>query len=330
MDALILALGKGYEKAPVMFNQKIQIMKKIYTLILMGILGAAHAQVPNNGFEQTLPDGISLKNWGAYYPIPVSFDPVTGESTSDQIWFDNGQGFSFGVTDCWTGSLAMYISNAFNATTNEAIPGFARLFNDEISETASGWNYGIPIPENTEINILGFDCKFSPMGSDVAIAKLELFDEASELTGFAEIILSQPMWDFQYVYAPVQTVSSNTPVMMHISFGIKNASGNVNWGSSMVVDNVVVNWDMLGTSKNTAGLFKVYPTVSSEKVNIDVTQAGQYELNLTDLSGKTIRKQSVHAASGTLHVDVSALQNGLYLLGINHDGYSQTTKIIKK
>jgi hypothetical protein len=53
--------------------------------------------------------------------------------------------FCSSVADAHSGEKAMLICNAFNITTNTVIPGKVSLFNSEISETATGWNAGIPV-----------------------------------------------------------------------------------------------------------------------------------------------------------------------------------------
>jgi hypothetical protein len=308
-------------------------MNKFYTLILLGFMGVANAQVPNHSFEESIGDGFTLKNWGALIIQPVTIDVATGNTTRDDIMFDSGAGFSMPVGDCVTGNWSMRVSNALNLTQNTVIPGRASLFNDAESETHTGWNNGIPLPENTNVQFLGFDYMFFPAGDDVAEATLELFSSGGESVGKAVITISGFSSDFEYVYVPVNFTSTETPVFMTIEFSMVKEGSTPTFGSSLLVDNVIVNHLALGNNKPVSSTFTIFPTVAENQLNI-VKNTGEemrnFMISIVDVGGKTILQQSLEFSDSPSQIDISSLANGVYFLKALSGNTSEVTKFIKK
>lgn len=305
-------------------------MKKMYTLLLFTLALSAHAQVANHGFEEKRDDGMSLKNWGAFYPLTITMNPETGEMETQNVLFDFGSDFSFGIADCWTGSSAMYLSNAWDMDNNQVIKGFSRLFNAEVSETPTGWNYGIPVPANTNFQIFGFDVKYSPIGNDVAKAWIEVYDGQGEIIGNAQILLDNPIWDFQYVYTPLMLTPGKVPAFMNIGFDMGTETSEVNWGSSIIVDNVRINWTFLENQSHTKQSISVFPTMADAELNVlggDIS--GIRDVSIIDLNGRIIATQPLTLSDSPASLDVSGLSKGVYLLKISGQ-QNHTTRFIKK
>jgi hypothetical protein len=306
-------------------------MKRIYTLLAVASVTLAGAQVPNNGFEETLEDGFTLKSWGTFFPINVEVAPGGEPVQSNPILFDNGIGFSIPVGDCITGSWAMQLSNAFDTQNNVAIPGKVSLFNEAISPTATGWNNGIPLPEGSVVQLLGFDYKFFPMGNDVAVAKLEVFNSGGESIGKAEITMAQTVSDFQYVYVPINFTMNDTPTFMTIDFAMQKDGSEVNSWSTLIVDNVVVNWSMLGVRQNENKPFTVYPTMADNTINIIGNAiSGEIEVSVLNVDGKKVSTQPISLNGDAQSLDVSQLASGIYLLDIKSVAGQSVTRFVKK
>lgn len=305
-------------------------MKKIYTLLAVATIGFANAQVPNNGFEEVLDDGFSLRSWGTFHLLSVEVGP-DGIVNTSTLQFDNGVGFSMPVGDCITGSWAMQVSNAFDTVNNVVVPGKASLFNEAIAPMATGWNNGIPLPEGANVDFLGFDYKFFPMGNDVAVARLELFNDEVGSIGVAEITLTQLNNDFQYIYVPVQFTSSATPTLMTIEFSMQKDDSEVNSWSTLLIDNVVVNSSMLGVRQNENKPFVVYPTMADSEINLvgnNVT--GDVNVSIINIDGKILKKQTVTLSGSAERIDVSQLASGTYLLQADSNSGKLVTRFIKK
>jgi hypothetical protein len=308
-------------------------MKKIYLLSTLFVTMLIQAQVPNNGFEQTLDDGFTLKNWGAFFPINIVVGP--GDEPIEQpntILFDNGVSFSMPVGDCITGSWAMQISNAFDTVNNVVIPGKASLFDDSNSPTHTGWNNGVQLPDGALVQFLGFDYKFFPAGNDVAMARLELFNEGGESIGVAEVQITQAVSDFQYVYVPIDFTLDDTPKFMTIDFAMQKDGSEVNSWSTLIVDNVVVNTMMLGVAQNQNAPFTVFPTVANTEINIVANDiaAGQTKISVVNMEGKIVTREAVLVGGTATTIDVSGLASGVYLLNAESETGKSVTRFIKK
>jgi hypothetical protein len=307
------------------------IMKKLYTILAIAILGFANAQVPNNGFEEILEDGFSLRSWGTFYVQTIIVGPEGTENTGSTLQFDNGIGFTMPVGDCITGSWAMQISNAFDTLNNLVIPGKASLINEAISPFATGWNNGLPLPEGSDVQFLGFDYKFFPMGNDVAVARLELFNDEVGSIGVAEITLTQQTSEFEYIYVPVQFTSLQTPTFMTIDFEMQKDGSEVNSWSTLIVDNVVVNSTMLGVRQNENNLFTVYPTLADSEINITANNvAGDVNVSIINIDGKKLQQQTLTLNGAAQSIDVSQLASGVYLLNTESNAGKSVTRFIKK
>lgn len=308
-------------------------MKNLYILAALCAFGLADAQVPNNGFEETISDGFTLKNWGYFFPISITIDPETGENTGDQIVFQNGTGFSSPVGNCVTGSWSMMLTNALNVTQNTVIPGKASLFNDADSETATGWNNGFPIAPGTVVDRLGFDYQFFPAGdNDAAEATLELFGAGGESVGKATINISGFSADFAYVYMPLQLTSTEIPVFMTIDFDMAPEGSTPTFGSMLLIDNVKVNGLALGNNATAKNLFTVYPTVVEHSINLigngEIT--GNISVTIADAAGKTIGNQLVRLNGDAASINVDGLASGMYLLTAESSAGKSVTRFIKK
>lgn len=309
-------------------------MKKIYLLLAIITTTIGQAQVPNPGFEETISDGVTLKNWGTFFPSNIIIDVNTGEIITDDIIFQNGTGFSSPVGNCVTGSWSMMLTNAFNATQNVVIPGKASIFNDAESETHTGWNDGYPIAPGTIIDRLGFDYQFFPAGdNDAAEATLELYGESGEMVGKASIPISGFTADFAYVYSTVQFTSNETPVLMRLEFNMAPDGSTPTFGSMLLVDNVIVNGMPLGVNTSSQSLFTVYPTLADNEINImKSTEVNNdtYTMTISDANGKTVKQQSISINDNPATMDVSQLTSGVYFLRAESGNASSVTRFIKK
>lgn len=298
------------------------VSKKIYTLYALLFLFSldAQAQVPNSNFEQGLGYGLEqVASWGQFFAIYISIDMETGETTQDEIIFgDNTLGtFCLSTPEAHTGERALLVRNALNVTQNVVIRGKADLYNSEISDFPTGWNTGIPITEGTIIDKLGFHYKFFPQGNDVAQATLDLFGE-NGLVGSAVIDLSGVVSDYTYVSAPVNFISNDTPNYMRISFSMAAPDSVPTFGSWLVVDDVVVNSQMLHVGTNQSSLFKVYPTLVSDEINImtnNPSVTGISDWAIIDATGRTIQKQTLDIAEDAVAtIGAGNLSKGTYFL----------------
>lgn len=312
-------------------------MKKLYALLFLGVLHTAAAQVPNSTFESATGYAqTEVASWGKFYPIQVSINPENGETMFDEITFGDGTLGTFCVSemgDAHTGARSMLIRNAFNVTQNTIIPGSAELFNSEISPVPTGWNTGVPVEEDAEIWMFGFWYKFAPLGNDIAEGNLELFDVNGNMVGRASVPISGFDNQFQYVYTPIDFTSNETPAFMTISFTMAAEGSTPVFGSTLNIDDVRVNFLPLGMAEHEAHSFIVYPTVASHDLTIvrnSVSENNTLQLSIIDMTGKTVKRQTVDMAHSQATIDVSALANGTYIVAADAGNERSVTRFIKK
>jgi aminopeptidase YwaD len=68
----------------------------------------------------------------------------------------------------------------------------------------------------------------------------------------------------------------------------------------------------------------IYPNPVRSEIHIGLSSADKYQITVTDLQGKTLLQKNNQSM-----IDLSGLENGIYLLTIRKGGLSQTQKILK-
>ena len=306
-------------------------MKKITLtlkmLLVFIFITNTNAQVINGNFEN-LKDNFLVSNWGKNFSYNVGIDTGTGQTTSDEIQFSSYVPSlcysNFG--NCHSGQYAMEMANAFNATQNEMIVGGAVLFEDATQNFPPGGNYNINtsfVPFNASLfnsyygYYLGFYYKFLPLGNDIAEANLELFDSELNSVGKVSVPISGANTDFDYVYAPVNLTSTNTPAFMSLSFTMAQEGSTPTFGSTLIVDDVFINNMTLATVMNQASQFSIYPTVAQNEINIhkgNKVANGKYDFNIVNAESKIVQKASLNLTENDEKIDVSQLSSGIYFV----------------
>lgn len=301
-----------------------------FTSLWLLALGSLQAQVINGNFETIKPNSL-VSNWGMNYAIPLSIDPQTGASSSDVVVYGGCMpGFVFGTSDAHTGDYAMQISNGLNVTQNQVIPAHAEIFNDA-AQDFPGWNPGVPINASDSVTMLGFYYKFFPMGvTDQALGELIILNEDGQEMGRASALITQAAFEYNYLYAPVQLTGSGTPTHLYIRFSMDVAEATPNYASTLIVDDVFVNFGVLAQEPFETAHFGVYPTLADNILHIvrgNQSAGGLYTFTIANLEGKIVQQTPVELGTqNAVALDVSALPSGIYLISSN--GY--TTKFAKK
>ena len=306
-------------------------MKKFYTTLGLTFLAltSMNAQVVNGNFENIKPNFLP-SNWGMNFTQEVSIDPETGESFGDEIFYTWCiPSMVYASFEPQSGDYAMEISNAFNATKNEVIPGSATIFSDE-TQDSPGWNAGIPVEQGASVYMLGFYYKFMPAGNDIAEATISVKNSEGNEIGTASIDIQGTNSLYEYIYMPISYTGSVSPAFMTITFNMAKQGSSPTFGSRLVVDNVVTNFAALGLDENPIGNdFKMYPTVTDSELNIipGTLQSDTMTYKIIDIQGKIVKQNSVSGSSDYVYtMNVSDLTSGTYFLHAE----SKTGNIIKK
>jgi len=308
-------------------------MKKIYLLLFFTAVNM-YAQIPNRDFETGLGyGGENVASWGQPFSFAVSINPETGETIQDEITFGEqtlGM-FCSAVPDPHSGEKAMLIRNGFNITTNTVLPAHVSLFNSEMSDFPSGWNVGIPVAADIDIQFLSFWYKFAPVGNDAAQATLELFNTEGESIGTAKIRILEPASTYTYATAPmVLSGIGGDPAFLRIDFALETEDTAAVFGSTLTIDDLAVNPSQLQTENFAQTGFLVWPTLASSEINILTNGNGLQAQNfkIANIEGKIVAEKQLQINSErSQKIDISALANGFYILS-SDDGF--TAKFIKK
>lgn len=311
-------------------------MKKSYFithLMLFLWTCSLSAQVVNGNFEDIKPNFLP-SNWGMNHTQSVTFDPVTGQSTTDNIMYTWCiPALCYVSFEPQSGQYAMEISNAFNETQNKVIPGEAIIFSDA-TQDSPGWNPGVPVNPGDNIQTLGFYYKFLPAGNDVAQAKISVLDAEGNQIGETSIDINVANNQYNYVYSYIYFDSDATPAFMNISFNMAKEGSTPTFGSRLIIDNVVTNFQALSLVDNqTLTDFQVYPTLVDSEVNIvPSNQAeGLITYSLFNTEGRLVQDNTSNSSIvNAFSWDVSALESGMYFLQIESNLGKTTKKIIKK
>ncbi|MGV3696397.1 T9SS type A sorting domain-containing protein [Flavobacterium sp.] len=309
-------------------------MKKNYLIPILALLIApfySQAQVVNGGFENVKPNFLP-SNWGMNFQQSFGFDPETGETFGDQIQFTwCVPSMVYASFEPKTGQYAMEVSNAYNWTTSEVIPGMATVFNDP-EQDSPGWNPGVPVSPQTSVILLGFDYKFFPAGNDIAQATLRVEDAEGNQLGSASLDISGLHNTYTYVYTPMAITRAGTPAFMYISFSMAKEGSTPTFGTRLVVDNVIINFSTLINDENTANTPKVFPTLVDRELNIipnGLNDTVSYKI--INSEGRLVRESIVSQDAGAQYtMDLSELNSGIYFLNIQDQATNTTKKFIKK
>ena len=103
------------------------------------------------------------------------------------------------------------------------------------------------------------------------------------------------------------------------------------WGNNLYLDNINIS--------NTAGLeeqvkntsFKLYPNPSTGRVSVDFSALGSAMVKVADITGRTVKTQTVDNVYGSFSLDLSEQPSGTYFVEVKNNGiaYQQKLVIIK-
>jgi hypothetical protein len=102
-------------------------------------------------------------------------------------------------------------------------------------------------------------------------------------------------------------------------------------GSASMADtlNWIIKTNAVGVEEiSAASPVKIYPNPASDKLNIQLPNAGNAEVNITDASGRIIFSPRVSAGNNS--IDISALAQGFYVININTPEKKFTKRIVKE
>jgi hypothetical protein len=121
---------------------------------------------------------------------------------------------------------------------------------------------------------------------------------------------------------------------MIIAFSMAKEGSIANFGSRLVIDNVVTNFAALGLGQNNIlNKFSFYPTLADNEINIipGHLQSDSVSYKIINAQGSIVKQNTVNDSSDYVYtMDVSSLSSGMYFLQVASKTGNITKKFIKK
>lgn len=291
-------------------------MKKSFLYLMIACLLAAipaQAQVPNGDFEKLNPDG-SLQNWGNVYIFSVTIDSL-GNSTSDSIVIDNGY-FYKPTTDAHSGNYAMLLSNGYNFTTNQGIPGGASADEDSVY---TAWGSSESIPFQTHIQRFRCYYKFLPVNNDSAVVELTLRDSWGNPYGVAKKVIVGTQDTYALLDIPVVYFTPNMLPIVSYSLHFSAFYSEDIWqtrqcsfGTRLWIDDVSFSETTDIAEMTNDSPLQIYPNPAQNTFSIE-TKEKINSITCKDILGRTMPLFYENLEK----IDCSHLAKGMYLLEID-------------
>lgn len=242
-------------------------------------------------------------------------------------------------------ALNSYTSNSgtINTTTGSSyLNGISGVSTDAATSVVSpGGDSGKGIAVNAAIDVavLQGTIKMQISGNTAAGVDYDQYISTGQLGGFD---LSGASLDVTGIYTP--TTATTIDIMTTYSDPIPEFSGalignfasvvGLTSGWSVVYSDVlagkvqlVFDPSALGTAQFANFKFNVYPNPTSDQLNVSAAK-NISKVELFNLLGQRVQSYTVNAAQKQL--DISNLQNGVYLMEVTIDNAKQAYKIIKQ
>ncbi len=125
----------------------------------------------------------------------------------------------------------------------------------------------------------------------------------------------------------VSTIDSSKTGTYTITYSVTDLGNNTQTAVRTVV---VVNKTGVNELNKIASNIQVYPSPAYAELNINIENINQLpaQLVITDVLGKEIMKQTINAKNFNEQLNISQLNNGMYILNISNANGMQTIKFM--
>jgi hypothetical protein len=245
-------------------------------------------------------------------------------------------------------------TNPFEPTSNYFAAATSYFANINETGTSSKWLVTPPISltgDNLKLSLEvmsgtssgNYKDKFrvlfttEPVGETLNPTKFEAFTVRNTVLETDSVVNLAPTVPVRYEVALPPSFAGNT-----VSFAVQLVTGRVNpaaaGGDRLFVDNIQVTSGVATTPTYTCGAtpvseavatgqLKVYPNPTSGLVNIQVPTDGSSIVSILDARGMEVA--SYRASGYSFYVDLSSLNDGLYVVRVRNNNSTYSAKVLK-
>jgi hypothetical protein len=274
--------------------------KTLLSLALMNFTFTMFAQIQNAG----------LDSWDASTSNPTSW------------MFDYGQGIEPGTNNYLFGSYG----EAYTTTAIAGVSGgSAALLESKNATDPAVINFGLPvIPgkliaewnySGPDLASVSYSYDARPLTGDTAIIQVVLYNFGGQTIAFANDIITPLEATTGWTSKTLQFVSQNPGSIVKVEIWCQSsfkqsASGTYTAGSTLKVDNFVLNVNNVSIEEEVALNFNVFPNPTNETLTVNSNLEIE-NIAIISLDGKIVKTQPINGTSQ--EINVSDLNSGTYI-----------------
>jgi hypothetical protein len=322
--------GTGYLKMPVSStNVTFPVGRSTYNPATLNNSGAADnfSVIVNDAMLTNGTSGTTVTNAAVERTWLVSEDVVGGSTVTMTLqWNGASEINSFDDNHVYlvhhNGTIW---ENYLGVVPPSAAPAATALGGGVFTVTQSGLSNFSPFGVHSGVTPLAINL------TDIAAANKGSVNVITWATGHedagdrAELERSVDAKDFVSI-ATIQGKGSNS----RYSYEDTKPVAGVNYYRLKMIDNMgAVSYSKVVSAsvKGTNAMVTVYPNPAQDVLNISLSQAADFSITLTDVSGKLIQASHITGSSAT--IDMSKLQQGIYLLKYTNGSQTELFKVVK-
>jgi len=285
---------------------------KISTLLFFFLLFQEFqsiGQIPNNGFENWMstsnydtPLGWETMNIvcpGPFYSCKKSFDHYPATAGNYSVRIENNTSLTQ-----QTGGYGIIVTHAFD------------------------YPYKPAFPITSHPNSLKGYYKYDSKNNDTMFVRIVLFHQGNIVsTNMFTSIGTNASWNTFDIPLPSYSMADSATIIMSAFLPMSPTDGP-NGNSVLYVDNISFDNFILAADDlnqdNTS--IKVFPNPVKNTVILKTEGSGNHELQIEMYNIIGRRVKSVRLDEDSKEIDVSNLENGIYILGINTKEHQQKIK----
>lgn len=295
-------------------------MKKILLLSLLLTSGLTALNAQTNLISEGFDDITTLSGW-----TQTNQSSTTGTNPN---WFQGNNIGNSGPFDSYSGAADSYVACNYNSVgtgdiSNWLITPTLSLQNGDIisfyTRTVSSPAY----PDRLQILL-------STTGNSTTIPSGGPTDVGSFTTTLIDINPSLTASGYPSTWtlytATISGLSSATDCKIAFRYYVTDGGPSGTNSDYIGVDSFSVDRP-LSTENFFTQNFKVYPNPATNFIQLESSSSSIEKFELIDINGRIVSSQNTNAMA--IHIDITDLQSGMYLLNVYTESEKSQTKILK-